>query len=176
MLLPAKLYSPGRPRTHQDIRAWVCVFLESFLTSSSSSVHWLARIRLTHLQVLWLAPSESRRATMGAVLSLTSELSTGSSPVVHFADKPATLQVRRNDGSDDVDAVSIKTLLETRCPSLFSRFKPLWWLPKCVSFRVVKKCCAAQLKATVVTSKHCIVSWATFQRATSSGTLGMLLV
>lgn len=67
---------------------------------------------------------------MGAVLSLTSKLSASGSPIIHFADKPATLRVKKSDGSHDVDELSIKTLLETRCPSLFSHFKPLWWLPK----------------------------------------------
>ncbi|KAF9480145.1 AB-hydrolase YheT [Pholiota conissans] len=66
---------------------------------------------------------------MGSVYSLTSRISASGLPTIHFADKPAHLRVRRAKGSDEVDEISIKALLETKCPSLFSEFKPLWWLP-----------------------------------------------
>ncbi|KAF8968131.1 AB-hydrolase YheT [Flammula alnicola] len=46
-------------------------------------------------------------------------------PIVHFASNPALLQV---NSRNDVDHVSLKALVETRCKSLFSEFRPLWWL------------------------------------------------
>ncbi|KAF8959066.1 AB-hydrolase YheT [Flammula alnicola] len=67
-------------------------------------------------------------AFMGAVLSFTSKAHAQGFPMVHFAPKPALLRVKKG-GSDEVEEVSIKTLLETRCPSLFSEFRPIWWLP-----------------------------------------------
>lgn len=69
---------------------------------------------------------------MGAAISLTSGLSASGAPTVHFADKPAVLRVRKGDDSDSVEEISLRTLLQTRCPSLFTEFKPIWWLPKCV--------------------------------------------
>jgi hypothetical protein len=53
-----------------------------------------------------------------------------SSPEIHFAPDPAVLPVRKNEESKEVEYVSIRTLLETRCKSLFTEFHPLWWLSK----------------------------------------------
>ncbi|KAF9532958.1 Alpha/Beta hydrolase protein [Crepidotus variabilis] len=49
-------------------------------------------------------------------------------PEVRFAEKPALLQVRKHEDSDEVEEISMKELLETRCKSLFKPFKPMWWL------------------------------------------------
>jgi hypothetical protein len=69
-------------------------------------------------------------AFIGGVFSFSTMFNASGTPTVHFADKPALLPVRKDDGSEEVEEISIKTLLETRCPSLFSEFQPVWWLPK----------------------------------------------
>jgi len=52
-------------------------------------------------------------------------------PDVHFdAKNPAQLDVLKSDDTDTLERVSLKTLLETRCKSLFTPFRPVWWLPK----------------------------------------------
>ncbi|KAF8902108.1 AB-hydrolase YheT [Gymnopilus junonius] len=65
---------------------------------------------------------------MGAILSVASKAYSHYYPTIHFASKPALLKVRKHDGSNEVEEVSIKALLETKCPSLWSEFRPLWWL------------------------------------------------
>ena len=55
-----------------------------------------------------------------------------SSPEIHFAPNPAVLPVRKDGESKEVEYISIRTLLETRCKSLFTDFHPLWWLSKWV--------------------------------------------
>lgn len=78
---------------------------------------------------------------MGALLSILSlEAMAGVSfpffsavdeqPEVHFADNPAQLDVLKGDDSNELERVSFKALLETRCKSLFTPFRPVWWLPK----------------------------------------------
>ncbi|KAF7294953.1 AB hydrolase-1 domain-containing protein [Mycena indigotica] len=46
--------------------------------------------------------------------------------LLHFADTPATLGVRNSDGSKSTG--SLRELVERHCPTLFSGFKPVWWL------------------------------------------------
>ncbi|KDR81589.1 hypothetical protein GALMADRAFT_239633 [Galerina marginata CBS 339.88] len=65
---------------------------------------------------------------MGAFFSIVRRSYADSDPIVHFATKPALLAVKKGDGGDEVEQVSIKVLLETRCKSLFIQFRPLWWL------------------------------------------------
>jgi len=69
-------------------------------------------------------------AFMGAFFSFAHRVYGDNLPIVHFADKPATLPVKKRDGSDAIEHLSIKELLETRCASLFTGFRPLWWLFK----------------------------------------------
>jgi hypothetical protein len=66
---------------------------------------------------------------MGALLSVQAPVIT---PTVHFAEKPALLSVQKNTETDGAEAelLSLRVLLETRCPSIFTEFKPLWWLFK----------------------------------------------
>ena len=56
--------------------------------------------------------------------------SSSSSPEIHFGPNPAALPVRKNKESKEVEYISIRTLLETRCKSLYTDFHPLWWLSK----------------------------------------------
>ncbi|KAF7338315.1 AB hydrolase-1 domain-containing protein [Mycena venus] len=62
---------------------------------------------------------------MGALFS-ASRRGAKSSVLVHFSEKPASLKICRPDGS--VSTESLKSLVETRCASLFSKFNPVWWL------------------------------------------------
>ncbi|RXW24113.1 hypothetical protein EST38_g1711 [Candolleomyces aberdarensis] len=66
---------------------------------------------------------------MGALLSVQAPAITQTHlPTVHFAEKPALLPVKKQTETDGTDLLSLQELLETRCPSLFTEFKPLWWL------------------------------------------------
>ena len=67
---------------------------------------------------------------MGAFLS-TRPASDSNDTTVHFASKPAVLTVKKTDNPDQVEHLSLRELLETRCTSLFTAFSPPWWLPKC---------------------------------------------
>jgi hypothetical protein len=67
---------------------------------------------------------------MGTLYSIASRFSSGGKPIVHFAPKPALLQAKKRKDSDEVEELSLQILLETRCPSLFSEFRPVWWLAK----------------------------------------------
>ncbi|KAF8212259.1 Alpha/Beta hydrolase protein [Mycena galopus ATCC 62051] len=63
--------------------------------------------------------------SMGALLSVARRRSKPST-LVHFSDKPASLAIRRSDGS--VFTQSLESLVDTRCASLRSKFNPVWWL------------------------------------------------
>lgn len=54
-------------------------------------------------------------------------------PIVHFSPQPASLPIKTGE-KGEVQHVSFRTLLETRCKSLFTEFRPLWWIFKCVTF------------------------------------------
>lgn len=69
---------------------------------------------------------------IGGILSVASRRYLNSTPEIHFAPNPAVLSVRKDEESKEVECISIRTLLETRCRSLFTDFRPLWWLPKWV--------------------------------------------
>ena len=49
--------------------------------------------------------------------------------VVHFSPDPVELPTKISN----VDATSLKELVKTRCPSLFTPFETKWWLNRCVS-------------------------------------------
>jgi hypothetical protein len=67
---------------------------------------------------------------IGGIFSVASRRYSSSSPEIHFAPNPAVFPVRMNEESKEVEYISIRTLLETRCKSLFTEFHPLWWLSK----------------------------------------------
>jgi len=69
---------------------------------------------------------------MGAFLSTRPASDDSNHTTVHFASKPAILTVKKTENPDQVEHLSLRELLETRCTSLFTAFSPLWWLPKCV--------------------------------------------
>jgi hypothetical protein len=79
----------------------------------------------TYLQALLLLVLARQ---MGAFLSTRP----ASPTTVHFASKPAVLTVKKTENPDQVEQLSLRELLESRCTSLFTGFSPLWWLPKCV--------------------------------------------
>ncbi|PPQ79112.1 hypothetical protein CVT24_012787 [Panaeolus cyanescens] len=64
---------------------------------------------------------------MGALYSVLAAPSDPpkSYPIIHFAEEPAELEVKTEDGSEKL---SLRTLIETRCQSLFTSFQPLWWM------------------------------------------------
>ncbi|OBZ75228.1 Abhydrolase domain-containing protein [Grifola frondosa] len=49
-------------------------------------------------------------------------------PKLHYASSPATVSARSSPGSKDIQRVSLRALVEARCPSLFQNFRPAWWL------------------------------------------------
>lgn len=51
-----------------------------------------------------------------------------------FSLHPSLVPVRKDDSRDRVEYVSFKTLLETRCPSLFLGYRPLWWIAKYMNY------------------------------------------
>ncbi|KAJ6596869.1 Alpha/Beta hydrolase protein [Mycena vulgaris] len=61
---------------------------------------------------------------MGALFSLAGRRT--KSPLLHFSDTPASVKIRQSDGSTTTE--SLKNLVEERCPSLRSKFSPVWWL------------------------------------------------
>ena len=67
---------------------------------------------------------------IGGIFSAAGRRYSSSSPEIHFAPNPAVLPIRKDDESKEVEYISIRTLLETRCKGLFTEFRPLWWLPK----------------------------------------------
>ena len=67
------------------------------------------------------------------LLSAATFLAPRTAPTVRFGLKPAILEVKtRRDGDKWTERRSLQELLETRCQSLFSVFKPVWWLFKLV--------------------------------------------
>ncbi len=65
--------------------------------------------------------------------SVATFLASMTAPTVRFGLKPAMLEVKtRKDGDKRTECLSLQELLETRCQSLFTVFKPVWWLFKLV--------------------------------------------
>ena len=79
---------------------------------------------------LQVAASLISLGLLGGVFSLASNHYSSSLPDVQFAPKPAVLRVKKDKESNETEFISIRTLLETRCKSLFTEFRPLWWLSK----------------------------------------------
>jgi hypothetical protein len=93
-------------------------------------------------------PSESHMDSLFGLSSLGAALPIGTTrtcseariPIFHFPPKPAVIAVRkgqRNYDSDSNDGgieyKNLRELVESRCPSLFTEFHPLWYLFKCVT-------------------------------------------
>ena len=71
--------------------------------------------------------------SLGALLSAATIYLQDRSPTIHFSSKPTVLAIKKNDnGSDssEVEHKSLRHLVESRVPSLFTEFRPLWWLSK----------------------------------------------
>ena len=67
------------------------------------------------------------------LLVMATFLASRTAPTVRFGLKPAILEVKtRKDGDKRTERLSLQELLKTRCQSLFSVFKPVWWLFKWV--------------------------------------------
>lgn len=67
---------------------------------------------------------------MGAFFSAASIGLPDKTPLIHFSSKPALVTVKKSKGSDEVERQSLRALVESRCKSLFTEFRPLWWLFK----------------------------------------------
>ena len=50
-------------------------------------------------------------------------------PKLFYASSVAKVAVRKSVKKGDVAELSLKDLVETRCPSLHDVFRPAWWLP-----------------------------------------------
>jgi hypothetical protein len=70
---------------------------------------------------------------LAVLLAMVTFHASRTAPTVRFGLKPAILEVKtRKDGDKRTERLSLQELLETRCQSLFSVFKPVWWLFKLV--------------------------------------------
>ncbi|KAF8654098.1 hypothetical protein AX16_003631 [Volvariella volvacea WC 439] len=82
----------------------------------------------------WSSPSMSipvsltTLALMGAFFSVASAVLPKSRPTVHFSAKPATLAVKRASQNSGKAFISLRELVESKCSSLFTPFRPVWWL------------------------------------------------
>ncbi|KAG6832398.1 hypothetical protein H0H92_002666 [Tricholoma furcatifolium] len=65
---------------------------------------------------------------MGAFFSIASHGTPERTPLIHFSTKPTVLSVKKSKDSNETEQVSFRTLVESRCKSLFTPFHPLWWL------------------------------------------------
>ncbi|KDQ60843.1 hypothetical protein JAAARDRAFT_190982 [Jaapia argillacea MUCL 33604] len=63
---------------------------------------------------------------MGSVLSYMNP--TTSSPTLHFSSKPVYLSVRSQSDSGQVESYTLRSLIESKCPSLLTEYRPAWWL------------------------------------------------
>ncbi|EKM55427.1 uncharacterized protein PHACADRAFT_256045 [Phanerochaete carnosa HHB-10118-sp] len=50
-------------------------------------------------------------------------------PQIYFGPTAATVALRKSTRPDDTEQVSLRELVERRCPSLHDAFRPAWWLP-----------------------------------------------
>ncbi|KAI0798050.1 AB-hydrolase YheT [Abortiporus biennis] len=50
-------------------------------------------------------------------------------PKLFFAEAPAAVTVRRSLGSKELEQVSLRSFVQSRCTSLLQPFRPAWWLP-----------------------------------------------
>lgn len=82
---------------------------------------------------------------MGALLSLF--LVAAYRPRLYFAETPASIRVRKT-GSKELEDVTLSTLITSKCPTLFTRFRPAWWLKGCVIMHL-----------TLVVSRLTILQW-----------------
>ncbi|KAK7033177.1 AB hydrolase-1 domain-containing protein [Favolaschia claudopus] len=49
-------------------------------------------------------------------------------PKLHFASQPAHVRLHSRKGGSEKESVSLRDLVQTRCHSLSSKFRPAWWL------------------------------------------------
>ena len=66
---------------------------------------------------------------MGCVLS---SQASARLPRVHFSSPQVYVSVRKSGDPESTERTSLRALLESKCPSLFSEFRPAWWLFKYV--------------------------------------------
>ncbi|KAG5643483.1 hypothetical protein DXG03_000871 [Asterophora parasitica] len=87
---------------------------------------------------------------MGALFSIASQALPDRAPLIHFSPKPALVNVKKGKDTDETQQTSLRELVETRCQSLFTEFKPLWWLFKYVKDLpcIVRETYAASIAAT----------------------------
>ncbi|PCH35624.1 AB-hydrolase YheT, partial [Wolfiporia cocos MD-104 SS10] len=64
---------------------------------------------------------------MGALLSLLYSAA-HFFPKLYYADKPTTITVKASPHSKEARHESLRTFVESRCPSLLEEFLPAWWL------------------------------------------------
>lgn len=74
----------------------------------------------------------SRGCVRNSSFKMTRVNNLSKASLIHFSSKSARLRVRSDKNSDEVEHVSLQRLVETRCRSLFSPFKPVWWLRRYV--------------------------------------------
>ncbi|KAJ7170738.1 Alpha/Beta hydrolase protein [Mycena crocata] len=55
-------------------------------------------------------------------------LVSASTPVIHFAKDNLSLQVRKKDSPTETESSTLQELLRSRCRSLFTDYRPTWWL------------------------------------------------
>ncbi|PFH54375.1 hypothetical protein AMATHDRAFT_135563 [Amanita thiersii Skay4041] len=65
---------------------------------------------------------------LSAFFTVASTTLSGNAPLVRFPKKSVQIIVRKGKNSEETEKASLRELLETRCPSLFTAFSPAWWL------------------------------------------------
>ncbi|KAJ7494802.1 hypothetical protein B0H11DRAFT_2003432, partial [Mycena galericulata] len=54
--------------------------------------------------------------------------STALLPVIHFPKDALHLRVRKIDSRTEIEKSTLKELVQSRCGSLFTPYRPTWWL------------------------------------------------
>jgi hypothetical protein len=74
-----------------------------------------------------------------AFFTISTSVRDDKSTLIHFSPKPAVVTIRKHcnrketDADDGIEHVSLRHLVEARCKSLFTGFRPLWYLFKYVA-------------------------------------------
>ena len=80
----------------------------------------------SHEQYIRLAHCSRTSESMGSSHSSTRATR------VNFAPTPVQVQVHSDAKGTDDEPISLRDLIETKCPSLFAEFRPAWYLFKLV--------------------------------------------
>ena len=69
-------------------------------------------------------------SAVGVLYSTSGTGSGGALPVIRCTPVHTVFKDKKRQDNPAVKEVSLRQLLEVRCPSLYRKFEPVWWLPK----------------------------------------------